>query len=318
MLAPMMCRFSPFLAVIAVLVGPLALAQNYLPVLPDSGRATYGLEFSHSLDAPISRGDRELGDLNTMVSGFRYLRTLALDGEAAPAGPLGETPGPGSAWSLRLGMDWQRFDFSLPDGAPMPDMLQSLALKVGVNWQFAEKWAALLEADPGLYSDFEDIGWSDVNVPVGMRFTYSPNRSLTWVFGLRYDAYNELPVLPGLGVRWRMDDHWTLSLMMPRPRLEYAWTDRLMLFAGGEFKGGGYRVAEDFGRRRGEPQLDDEQVTYREIRVGGGLRYRLARLLRLTVEGGWAVDRRFVFDDADLQFNGDGAPYIQIGLGGSY
>ncbi len=276
-------------------------AQTVMPPLLEQ-RSSYAAEFSHSMDAPVARGDQGVGDVEATTWRLSYLGWF----------PVGER------WEGRWGFEGRRFDYGTPDGVPLPDMLMGLAVKVGMNWRFAPGWAVLLEVDPGLYSDFEDISADDVNAPTGLRLTWDQRENLTWSFGLRYDRYSEFPVIPGVGLRWRVDDRWTVSLMVPRPAVEYRWSERVRWFAGGELKGGGFRVAEDFGRRFGEPMLDNEQISYREIRVGGGVRVGLAKAVQATVEAGWMIDRRFVYDEVDLQFNGEGAPYMQIGLSGSY
>ena len=56
-------------------------------------------------------------------------------------------------------------------------------------------------------------------------------------------------------------------------------------------------------------------MDYREIRVGVGARWIFSKGWRATVDGGWAVDRRFTFDRESLLLNGNGAPYVQAGAG---
>jgi hypothetical protein len=277
------------------------LLQAAMPGTP-AAKSQYTTEFSHSFDAPLARGDLDLGDLNTTTVRLGYLHTQ----------PLAE------AWDARVGLEWQRFDFGTPAMTPIPDSVQAVALRLGLNWRFAPAWTAMVEIAPGLYTDFEDIGGSDANVPGGILFTWEQNPALTWMFGLRYDPYSEIPVIPGVGLRWRIDEQWTLSLVMPRPRIEYALTPEVTLFAGGDYRGGGFRVAEDFGRRAGDPRLDDEILSYRELRAGAGLRVGLAERIHAVIEGGWVIDRRFVYDDPKLQLNGEGTPYVQVGISGSY
>ena len=68
----------------------------------------------------------------------------------------------------------------------------------------------------------------------------------------------------------------------------------------------------------GEPALNNDTVSYRELRAGGGARWQFSRALQLTVEGGYAWDRRFQFNRSNVLLNGDGAPYLGITLSGSY
>jgi hypothetical protein len=171
---------------------------------------------------------------------------------------------------------------------------------------------------PGLYTDFEDISGGDFNVPVTVAVGYEVNPDLQVLFAVNVDLRREFPVVGGPGVIWRFADGWRLSLLIPRPQIEFTASESVTLFAGGELRATAIRVAEDFGTTVGNPVLNDDQVTYRELRVGGGVRWDLNRLFRLTVEGGYALDRRFEFDRGNVLLNGDGAPYFTVGVSGSY
>jgi major membrane immunogen (membrane-anchored lipoprotein) len=56
-------------------------------------------------------------------------------------------------------------------------------------------------------------------------------------------------------------------------------------------------------------------VDFREIRVGGGVRYTIKQKLAIEISGGVTVDRRYDFHKRDLEFKSDAAPYVQIGFG---
>jgi hypothetical protein len=85
-----------------------------------------------------------------------------------------------------------------------------------------------------------------------------------------------------------------------------------MLFVGATLHGGTYRVSDGFGRQRGRPALDRQNVDYREISAIVGGRWQLARGAALQVSVGEMLDRRFTFDDRNLLLNGDSAPTIQV------
>ena len=281
-------------AVTILAANPTALSDGY------SG--AYQAEVSYTAGSGISQGSVMLGDLNTLQNRASYIGTFWRS----------------ENYSLLAGLDWQRFSFGLPSAAPLPNTLQSTSLRLGNEWGFAENWTLRLEVEPGVYSDFHDITGEDFNAPFSARLTYAPNQNVSWIVGLNVNLWSDIPVVGGLGVRWRIVEAWTLSLILPRPRVEFKASDVLTLHAGAELKGGTYRVAEDFGRHTGLPALDGEIVDYREIRAGGGLRWRLHKNAALAAEAGWTIDRRFNFDDQNLQLNGRGAPYIQFSINGTY
>lgn len=299
--------FSPTLIASVFATAAVSAAVSAAEPSPFSGSedtyaGSYSAELSYTAASGISQGTVRLGDLTTLQNRVGYLGTFKRT----------------ENYSLLAGFDWQRFSFGLPDGTVLPNTLQSTAVKIGNNWRFAENWSMRLEAEPGIYSDFDDLSGEDFNVPFLYRLTYDMNPNLSWTLGLSVNFWSDVPVIGGVGVRWRFADQWTLNLILPRPRIEYRPNDSLTLFAGGELKGGSYRVAEDFGRRNGNASLDGEILDYREIRAGAGLRWNFSRMLSAGVDGGWTLDRRFHFDDRDLQINGKGAPYVQFVLSGKY
>lgn len=263
---------------------------------------TAGAEVSHSFASEISRGSRTLGDLSATHARAGWLGSFRAN----------------ERWTWLGGAEWRGIGFERPSGSPIPGEVHGVAAKLGAEWNISERWTLRMETDPGLYTDFEDVSLDDFNAPFGLRATYTPSPALTWVLGLNVDARSGLPIIGGPGVRWRFAPDWTLSLILPRPRMELAATRSITAFVGGELKGGSWRVAEDFGRRRGEARLDQEMIDYREIRAGGGVRWRLDEHWSVSFDAGWVVDRRFTFDREDVLLNGDGAPYLQAGVLGRF
>ena len=285
-------------ALAVLMVVPVASwAQTRVyPILADFDQAL-GAEVSYSLPSAISRGSTRLGDIDALHARAGWIGTIRT----------------GESYAWLTGIEWRGSSFDSPAGAPIPEDVHSLALKLGSEWQFADRWMTRFEVDPGLYSDFEDLSGDDFNAPFAVRLTYSPGTNLTWVLGLGVDVRSGLPAVGGPGVRWKFAPDWTLNLVMPRPRIEFAVDDSVTLFAGGELKSGSWRLSEGFGSGVNEDRLNNEIVDYREIRVGAGLRWRLGRRWSATFDGGWVIDRRFTFDRENLLLNGDGAPYLQVG-----
>ena len=56
-------------------------------------------------------------------------------------------------------------------------------------------------------------------------------------------------------------------------------------------------------------------MDFQETRVGGGVRWTTRQKLAVEFSGGWTLARQFNFHQRDLELQGDGAPYVQIGLG---
>lgn len=213
---------------------------------------------------------------------------------------------------LRIGVEWQRFSFSLPDSAPLPNTLQSTSLVLGADLAFAG-WLMRIETQPGFYSDFHDLSSKDFFAPFIVGASYISSADLQWIVGMSVNVDRRYPVIPAVGVRWKFADQWTLNAIMPSPRLEYEFNKSVTLFVGGDFKGGTYRVDSQFGDSHENVDLNNAIVDYTEIRVGSGASWKISSNFKLDIEAGYMAYREFDFHRADVQFKTDsGAPYGQI------
>lgn len=254
--------------------------------------------FSFATPSTLSQGNRDIGDMTSSHAQIRYVASI----------PVSE------GIILRSGLNWDRFSFGVPDGAPMPNTLQSLNTIIGADIELSDNWLMRIDLDPGLYSDFYDLSFDDVNMPITLGASYLVDKDLQWFFGVLADPRSEIPVLPGVGFRWQFADEWTLMFLLPKPRIIYSYNEQLSFFAGAEMKSGGYMVAKDFGRRNGNRGLDNDRVAYREITLGGGVSWKFHPAVTLEVQGGYVVDRRFDYEQSDLILDSEPAAYIQAGL----
>jgi hypothetical protein len=262
----------------------------------------YVAKVAYAWPSAIAQGSRELGDVDTLETRATYLAVYR----------------PSSKYAWYAGLDYRGYFFDAPARSPIPDALHAVSVELGSRWKVHPKWELEFRLNPGLYSDLEDLDDDDFNVPVMALATYSLRPNLQLLGGASVNVWRDVPVIPGLGLRWSFADPWTLLLAYPVPRLQYDFDDRLSAHVGVEFARPAFRVRKDFGDRVGRPELTNEIVSFGQWRVGTGLTWRVQRGLALALEAGWLVDRRFHFDDEDLLLNGDGAPFVQFGLSGSY
>jgi hypothetical protein len=282
----------------AVIASAAFLELGAFAAAPITARSSSTVELGYVGSGDISRGTVRLGEIDTMSTRVRHVESFPVN----------------RRFSWRVGGEWERLGFGVPVGSPIPNTLQSLNLHLGGSMAFSEKIAMQFEVDPGIYSDFEDIDFGDLNAPISTRLFYVQNPNVQWVMALISNPKSELPFVGGVGLRWRFAPDWTIDLILPRPQVRYEFSDMLSFHAGGEFRGGAYRVAENFGTRTGRPELDDDDVTYREVRVGAGFRWKFNKSVSAVVDGGWVIDRRFTYENARLQLNGDGAPFLQFAI----
>ena len=286
------------MVVLAAALHPFIAGNGAAPVASTSSTA----EFGYAGDSGLSQGSVRLGQVDTRFTRVRHVRSIPVN----------------RRYSWRIGGEWERLGFGVPAAAPVPNTLQSVQLHLGNTWFINGKTFLQFAVNPGIYSDFEDVDFGDLNAPMSARLIYLQSTNVQWVAAFIGNLKSELPVVGGVGLRWRIAPEWTLDLILPRPQMRHELSDRLMIHLGGEMRGGAFRVAEGFGTRTGLPRLNDDDVTYREFRVGGGFRWKLRKKITAMVDGGWVIDRRFKFENSRLQLNGEGAPFFQFALNASY
>jgi hypothetical protein len=220
---------------------------------------------------------------------------------------------------LRLGAEWERFSFGIPDDAPLPDTLQAVNLVIGLDTQLSDSILIRVEAQPGVYNTgFDDLS-DDFNAPfvAGGSYIFSPNLQL--VLGVSVDIERKYPVLPAAGIRWKMAPQWVLNAVLPTPRLEFEMNSGLTLYAGGNLKQTNYRVDDRFGDNARIPRLNHAVLTYSEVRTGAGFDWKISPVVTLTGEVGYQPYREFDFYRAHVRYHQDGgAPYGMISLHGAF
>ncbi len=221
---------------------------------------------------------------------------------------------------LRLGAEWERFSFGLPDGAALPNTLQSFSAVIGLDMQFSDSILVRAEAQPGLYnSGLGHLSWDDFNLPflIGGTYIYSPNLQL--VLGVSVDVERNYPVIPVAGIRWKLGPQWLLDAVLPTPRLQYEMNRYLTLYAGATVRQANFRVDDQFGEAHGIPRLNNAIVTYSEVRTGAGFDWKISPIVTFTGEVGYQPYRDFDFYRAEVRYHQDGgAPYGTISLHGAF
>ncbi len=259
----------------------------------------YTADYSYVGGAPTKLDHGRAGDVSEQAD----LLHFALSRQVGD-GPL-----------LRLGVEWRRYSFGLPSSAPLPNTLQGASVIVGADMEVSS-WLVRIEAQPGFYGAEEALlNGKNFNIPCILGGSYIVSPDLQWVAGLSFDLDRAWVVLPGVGVRWKFAEKWTLNALPPNPRLEYTLSDSLKLYAGGDFKTGTFRTDDSFGNAHRNARLDSAVLEYNEFRVGAGVDWKIARSITLDAEAGYMPFRDVDFHRAKASFETySGAPYGQIAL----
>jgi hypothetical protein len=235
---------------------------------------------------------------------------------------------------LRFGVDGERNSFELPSSAPLPNTLQSFNAIIGADFSLGDKIIIRAEAHPGIYSDFVNVNWNSFDCPVQIGGTYLYSKDFQIIFGLQIDVKSDLPIIGLPGFRWQFADKWVLSAIPPKPQLQYELSNDLTLYTGLNILAGTYQLNQDFGNNHGHgigtanSQFNNNVADFTELRVGAGFTWKFMPNLSLDCSGGYIPYREISIHPNQIEFLshetsyhnnvGDGAPYAQVGISGSF
>jgi hypothetical protein len=297
-------------------------AKNLTPIQSEPTSIPISQEFllEGSFDGGVQtkQGNLRLGDATNINSHFNYV----------------VSPQVKDGVLLRFGIDGERDSFGLSNGMPLPNTLESLNAVIGVDLALTDKILFRAELHPGVYTDGVNITSDDIDVPVQFGATYLYSKNLQLILGGEIDLKSDIPFIIVPGVRWQFADQWVLSLIPPKPQLQYQFSKALTLYVGADIIAGTYHLNDNFGTNHGmttvpgQPSLNDKIVDFNEDRVGVGATWKFRPNLSLDVSTGYVVYREFDVHKNEIGFGehsttfheniGDGAPYGEIGISGSF
>jgi len=293
---------------------PVVSEKSSIPISQE-----FNIEGSYGGGAQVKQGNLRLGDADIINSHFDYV----------------VSPQVKDGVLLRFGVDAERNDFGFGDHAmPLPNTLMSTNLILGVDLALTDKILFRAELHPGLYSDFTRITGDDIDVPVQFGATYLYSKNLQFILGGEIDLKSNVPFILVPGVRWQFADEWVLSLIPPKPQLQYLLSKTVTLYVGADIIAGTYHLNDQFGDNHarttvpGQPSLNDKIVDFNEDRIGVGATWKFMPNLNLDVSTGYIAYREFDVHENQIGFNhhstsfhqniGDGAPYGEVGISGSF
>lgn len=269
-------------------------SATFRPALIDS----FSTSYSYSGSGDVARGGTQVGEVS--LSRFDF----SVSGRMPIREGLVFIPG--------LAYTHTTLDASA--GVPLPGSVQELSLSLGLRGVINREWAYLAAIRPGFYGDFKKVSDS-FNAPLFLAAFYTPSPELTWTFGVTANAYNDHPVLPVVGVRWKFAPDWQLDVGFPRTAVTYRVNSQLSLRTGLSVLGGNYRISENLGSPApGVARLANTYLNLTEIRVGAGVNYTFADGLSLDLDAGVTTLRRFDYPDRNYRLNGDNVGWLTLAL----
>ena len=151
--------------------------------------------------------------------------------------------------------------------------------------------------------------------------------------GIQIDLKSDFPIIGLPGVRWQFADKWVLDAIPPKPQLQYELSNTVTLYTGLEILDGTYHLNDQFGTNHGHTggttsDFNGNIVDFTELRAGVGVTWKFLPNLTLDVSAGYMPYREFSLhqdkvgfapDETSFHNNvGDGAPYAEAGISGSF
>jgi len=312
---------GPRLFIVAGLVavsagGYTASAQNLAtsPTLSAAGGSENGtlsaFSYQFSTDgAFIGRGSVDLGS-----------KTVGIFKEVTSSASFVLSDQISNPFILRLGIDWDRFAFNTSNRlTPLPASVDALDAVIGGDIQLTSALLVRVEAHPGIYGSFSEVTGRDFNIPIRIGASYFKSDNLIYIAGLSIDVNSDWPVIPAVGIYWKVSDRWVINGVAPRPQLQYILSNNLTLFAGADLQTETFRVDNQFGTSRGIPKLNHAILDFWEIRGGAGITWAITGKIKLDLEAGAVPYRQFDFDRADFNMSSSSwSPYIRVGFSASF
>ena len=266
--------------------------------LPRAGATDFGVSWESQFrfglvgDAEFSDGPHDLGDVSALDYHIRAVASLPV----------------ASSFLLRAGVDFEQMHFDAPVAARVPAVLQMASLVVGADAQIGEAWIFRIEIQPGFYSGETSLRGDDFNAPITLGASYFVSADLQFVAGVSIDVNRKYPVLPGVGLRWKVAPDWVLNGILPNPRLEYTVNESVLLYAGADIQVGTYRVNSDFGSAHRDAKLNDAVVDFTQIRAGIGASWKVSPAATVELEAGLVPIYDLDYHRAELRVRSDDLP----------
>ena len=255
------------------------------------------------------------GDGDSLYNDFSYAHRFLITGN----------------WYLRLGVEYERFDFGGDNGpnhlSPpgcvtcsvvggnngLPDHLQTIHALLAYEYIFKDHAGAGIEIDPGPYFQ-NDITGDSIDVPWKVWVTFPLKKDKIFgVIGAGGSIYSDPIAAPGGGLIWLFTDHLRLEGVFPKPAIVYNPNDDWEFRIGANLFFESYRTDDVITPAR-KLREHNAIVQYSEERVGAMVTYSHFKPFEITLDGGCMIQRDFDFFRVPVSARTKPAPYIRLAI----
>lgn len=193
------------------------------------------------------------------------------------------------------------------DSLELPAHLVSLTTDIETTLPFFHfnKTYLRIGISPSFYGDDWDFKASAFRIPSRYFLIYQPHHQWTFLCGLAVYPEFEYDILPILGFIYKPNDKLVLNIAPERPNITYVLSDRFSLFAeGGSSLNKEFEVTRD--------NLKNIVLKYREIHLGGGIKFKLNHYIQTSVSAGGMFNRYLEYKDSQGKVNMKNGLYTEF------
>lgn len=297
-----------------LLASSVGLAFSFRASAEETPVTTTPRDFEHAapMNGPVWLGGVNLGYVGGTSAKFTGVRSGDSDAYNVNV-DVGTRIALSDPWFLNLGLVSDNLFLGQVTGVPIPDTINTLRFNLGIGYRLNDQWTFTGMASPSLYR-FDNVNGDDIGASGGVVATFQQNPSLTWSLGIIGSPDSDIPVLPLVGVRWLINDRYTLEVGMPRTRFTYNFKPDWNFYGGLDLNGTVFRSEKDLGTKIGHSQYNSALATYRDVRLGVGTGYTFWKGIHAEVETGCSVYREINYQDIDQTVEFKPAPYVRVGI----
>src|SRR5881628_343515 len=256
----------------------------------------FDYEMDYTLNSSFFDDHGKFGNGDSLYNDFSYAHRFLITGN----------------WYLRVGVEYERFDFGGTDNG-LPDHLQTILALLAYEYIVHDHAGAGVELDPGVY--FENHANGDAfDIPWKVWVTFPLKKDKIFAVIGAGGAINSNPIVaPGGGIIWLFSDHLRLEGVFPKPALVYNPSDDWEFRIFGDLFYESFRTDDVITPAR-KLQVHNAVVQYSEDRAGLQATYSHFKPLDITLDVGCTFRRDFDFFRAEARVKTDPAPYVRLAL----
>lgn len=177
-----------------------------------------------------------------------------------------------------------RFTIFTEDGQykVLPALLLDVPLEFQWVWRFVNAWSFEFGAKPGIYSDFEAMGFDMFGLPLSACLYYAMIPELSFRAGVEARPGWDRIVMPLVGIAWEPNDIFRLEVGLPQTLIDIR-LGRVGLYGKAEWLNSTFNAS-------GKDYHPDE-ITIDFWRVGAGLSFHFTEEVSAAFELGSIVNR---------------------------